>query len=156
METGQGCGGRQTGVHAGISARAPEAAQDYAPAYVQNMRQWLSRLTPEQEARARKVISAIHPQMHELRVLIHEKKAELEAFSYDSSTTPETLPRIGHELQRLRRRLTILLTILDTRLREEVGVPLGPLSDAEYWFSTEDSESGLDAAYPGAREPSLH
>ena len=63
--------------------------------------------------------------VNELRKSIMQKKNELAHLSYNQNTSPETLPRLGHELQQLRDELRDLLQRADQRMDNEVGVPLG-------------------------------
>ena len=89
------------------------------------MRAWLQQLSPSQRAKAQAVIDEYSPKVNELRKSIMQKKNELAHLSYNQNTSPETLPRLGHELQQLRDELRALLQRADQRMDNEVGVPLG-------------------------------
>ena len=90
-----------------------------------DMRTWLQQLSPAQRAKAQAVIDEYSPKVNELRKSIMLKKNELAHLSYNQTTSPETLPRLGHELQQLRDELRALLQRADQRMDTEVGVPLG-------------------------------
>ena len=93
---------------------------------VQDIDDWLEQLPPNQQNKARRIIDDARPRVRELRGRIREKMAELESLSYDQGTSPDTLPRLGRELQQLRDALRASLMDVDERLRREVGVSLGP------------------------------
>ena len=96
-----------------------------ADSHAADMRAWLQQLSPEQRAKAQAVIDEYSPKVNELRKSIMQKKNELAHLSYNQNTSPETLPRLGHELQQLRDELRALLQRADQRMDNEVGVPLG-------------------------------
>lgn len=102
--------------------------------YIGALRRWLGSLQPFQQERARRILRESQPDMSELRRAIREKKSELAALSYDRNTTPETLPRLGMELQELRATLLRKLQMLNNRLYFEAGVKLGPMGDSCYWL----------------------
>lgn len=103
--------------------------------YTRSVRQWLESLPAGQREQARKILQAAHPDVHALRVRIREKKAELEGLRFDSDTPPDTLPRIGLEIQMLRSQLRRRLNQISELLRTEVGVPMGPLGDEGFWLN---------------------
>ena len=73
------------------------------------MRTWLQQLSPAQRAKAQAVIDEYSPKVNDLRKSIMLKKNELAHLSYNQTTSPETLTRLGHELQQLRDVLRALL-----------------------------------------------
>lgn len=139
----------------GLSARASEPAESVeivAPSipdktlenrdlnlsteneYVEQIRDWLKSLQPLPQARARQILREAHPGLHDLRKAIYDKKAELASLSYDSKTEPEALPRLGQELQLLRRALRAELEKINQRLHTEAGVNMGPLGGEGFWL----------------------
>lgn len=118
--------------------------------YTRAVRQWLATLPPVQQVQARKILQAAHPGVHALRERIREKKAELAALSFDSATPPDTLPRLGRELQILREQLRRRLLLVSDQLRDEVGVSMGPLRDDGFWLSPpiDDQNSGTRPVPP--------
>lgn len=103
--------------------------------YTHSVRQWLERLPAGQREQARKILQEAHPDVHALRVRIREKKAELESLRFDSATPPDTLPRIGLEIQMLRSQLRRRLNQVSELLRNQVGVPMGPLGEEGFWLN---------------------
>ncbi|WP_165078803.1 MULTISPECIES: periplasmic heavy metal sensor [unclassified Desulfovibrio] len=103
--------------------------------YTRSVRQWLETLPEGQREQALKILQEAHPDVHALRVRIREKKAELESLRFDSTTPPDTLPRIGLELQMLRSQLRRRLLHISEVLRTEVGVPMGPLGEEGFWLN---------------------
>lgn len=96
---------------------------------VQDMDAWLEQLSPTQQAKARVIMDEVRPRIRELRARIRDTMAELESLSYDQGTSPETLPRLGRELQLLRDELRATLLEMDKRMLRETGVSLGsPMS----------------------------
>lgn len=102
--------------------------------YILAIRQWLDGLEPFQRERARQILREAHPDMRALRTAIREKKHELANLSFDHGTRPETLPRLGQELQALRKALRSKLDALGKRLRYEAGVSMGPLGGDGFWL----------------------
>lgn len=102
--------------------------------YVGALRRWLNSLQPFQQERARQILKEARPAMRDLRKAIREKKAELAELSFDRNTAPETLPRLGMELQQLRADLRHKLQMLSNRLYFEAGVRFGPLGDDGFWL----------------------
>ncbi len=91
---------------------------------------------PTRETEARYVDAIAHPALHDLRNRIREKKGELVSLSFDRNTPPETLPRLGQELQDLRDQLKSRLKEVEKRLNIEAGVTMGPLDGDALWLST--------------------
>lgn len=87
---------------------------------------WISRLPPDLQARARAVVAAHAPKLDGLHEGIRLKMGELVALRYDGETPPESLPRLGHELQELRDALHAEIIRMDEELRREIGVSPGP------------------------------
>ncbi|MDE5878443.1 MAG: hypothetical protein K2G99_00175, partial [Desulfovibrio sp.] len=122
--------------------------------YTRAVRRWLATLPPVQREQAHKILREAHPDVHVLRVRIREKKAELEGLRFDSATPPDTLPRIGLEIQTLRHRLRQRLLEISEQLRTEVGVPMGPVGEEGFWLNPQSLErpSGALTA-PGLGTP---
>lgn len=85
---------------------------------------WLRRLPPAQRCKAQAVLDAYAPQVQDLRRRIALKKNELMLLSYSQSTEPDSLSRMGQELQQLRDELRALLLRVRESLSAEVGAPL--------------------------------
>lgn len=103
--------------------------------YINAIRQWLATLPPMQRALTRRILRDAHPAMQSLRMAIREKKAQLASLSFDHDTKPEALPRLGQELQQLRRSLKQELQKLGDRLQREAGVSMGPLGGDSFWLA---------------------
>lgn len=93
---------------------------------VRDLDEWLQSLSPVQQAKAKSILEETRPRIKELRKRIQNKMVELESLSYDQETSPETLPRLGRELQLLRDELRAELLHMDDRMLREVGDSLGP------------------------------
>lgn len=93
---------------------------------VRDLDEWLQSLSPVQQAKAKSILEETRPRIKELRKRIQNKMVELESLNYDRETSPETLPRLGRELQLLRDELRAELLHMDDRMLREVGVSLGP------------------------------
>lgn len=122
----------------GLAAKArewSEPSQNSEIRYVYAIRKWLSSLNPDERAIAQKILREAHPRTRALRVAIREKKSQLAAISFDHHTRPETLPRLGQELQALRAALRQELKAVDQRLRDEAGIPTGPLGGDGFWLA---------------------
>lgn len=116
----QSTGADATG-HAEYAAPQEGSRQSSAVA----MKSWLQQLTPQQRLKAQAIIDTYSPHILELRESIARKKRELALLSYNQTTSPDTLPRLGQELQRLRDELQALLLRADQQMCTEVGVSLG-------------------------------
>ena len=112
-----------------------EPSQRSEEIYVQAIRDWLDSLPPRERDLTRRILREVHPAMSSLREAIRDKKAELASLSFSSDTRPETLPRLGQELQSLRRSLRDELEKLGERLRIEAGVKMGPLGGDGFWLA---------------------
>ena len=88
----------------------------------------LDLLPPQKCAKAIAIMDDFKKKSYSLRQLIETKKCELESLSFDQKTSPDTLPRLGYELQVLRDELRAVHMNADQRMRLEVGVPLGTLA----------------------------
>lgn len=129
-----------------LSSRANdwrEPSQNSEEIYVGAIRQWLAGLDPDQRARARLILRDAHPTMYSLRLAIRDKKAELAALSFDKNTPPETLPRLGQELQALRKSLRAELEKVSDRLKREAGVTMGPLGGDGFWLAPPREHGGI-------------
>lgn len=107
-----------------------EAEQEY----VKEIRAWLATLPEAKVKLARPILLEMHPALHELRKEIYNKRLELIALSYKKGTPPETLPRLGQQLQKLRMKLRSMLNEVNERLRKEAMVEMGPLAAEGFWL----------------------
>ena len=126
------------------AADAQDLSAEREAHYTMAVREWLATLPPVQREQARTILRAAHPGIHALRERIREKKAELAALSFDSATPPDTLPRLGRELQILREQLRRRLLLVSERLRGEVGVPMGPLTGDGFWLNPQPGDQASD------------
>lgn len=85
----------------------------------------LEQLPPQQRIKAAVIISEFSLRVFDLRQRIINKKHELEHLNFDKKTSPDTLSRLGWDLQVLRDELRSVLARADQRMRLEVGIPLG-------------------------------
>lgn len=102
--------------------------------YVDAIRAWLATLEPFKRERAREIMLEAHPELSALREAIRDKKSELASISFGKGMPPETLPRLGMELQKLRANLSAELKRVSERLRYEAGVDMAPPGDS-FWLS---------------------
>lgn len=109
--------------------------------YVLAIRNWLDDMDPQQRKIAYKILHEAHTDMRSLRIAIREKKKELATMSFNRHTTPEALPRLGQELQVLRKTLRNKLEKISMRLTQEAGVSMGPLDGDAFWLLPQDIES---------------
>lgn len=91
--------------------------------YLEN---WLNALSPTQRVKALTVLDDARPGITDLRRKIQDKKVQLQNLSYDRDTSPDTLSRLGRDLQILRDELRAAFSSLDERMRNEVGEALSP------------------------------
>lgn len=122
----------------GITARSNDWTEPSLTSenqYVLAIRNWLQSLEPPRREMARKIMRDAHPALHDLREAIRHTKAQLASISFGPDTKPETLPRLGLELQRLRAALHAELQQLKGRLAREAGVDMGPLGRDTFWLS---------------------
>lgn len=120
-----------------LAARADdwqEPSRKSEEIYVLAIRRWLDTLPPPQREITTKILREAHPALKNLRAAIREKKAELASLSFSSDTRPETLPRLGQELQTLRASLRAELEKLNRRLKSEAGARMGPLGGDGFWL----------------------
>lgn len=120
-----------------LSAKANdwrEPSQGSEVRYVLAMRRWLSSLDPQRRVLARQILRDSHPGLRALREAIREKKSQLASLSFDRNTKPETLPKLGKELQELRATLRQNLEIVNKRLQNEVGIELEPVGIDGFWL----------------------
>lgn len=125
-------------------ADAHDVSPEREERYTRSVRQWLDSLPAAQQKQARKILREAHPGVHALRVRIREKTTALAELRFNSATPPDTLPRLGQELQRLRAQLRLRLHTVNEQLRHEVGVPMGPLGEDGLWLTPlpDDPASG--------------
>lgn len=134
-----------------ISSKANEwhePSQESEEIYIQAIRQWLSSLPPQKRIITRKILKDAHPVMHSLRMAIREKKAQLSSLSFDSNTLPETLPRLGLELQKLKHTLKLELAKLGNRLKNEADVQMGPLGGDGFWLAPPANKANKSTFHP--------
>lgn len=103
--------------------------------YVQAIRDWLDSLPRNKRSLTRQILRDAHPSLSALREAIRDKKAELASLSFSKDTSPEALPRLGQQLQRLRSSLRDELEKLGERLKIEAGVQMGPLGGDGFWLA---------------------
>lgn len=117
------------------AAMPTEPSQASEDRYIKAMRMWLDSLDPFKQERARKILSSAHPSLQALREAIREKKQQLAGISFNKGMPPETLPRLGMELQQLRAHLSAELRRVSERLRYEAGVAMDPAAEDTFWLS---------------------
>ncbi|MBD5552848.1 MAG: hypothetical protein HDQ44_00775 [Desulfovibrio sp.] len=120
-----------------INSRSMDAAEPSLQSerqYVSAIRAWLDSLEPGQQERARKIMREAHSDLHALREAIRNKKHELASISFSKGMPPETLPRLGMELQHLRASLGQELRKVSDRLRKEAGVDVDAADAQTFWF----------------------
>lgn len=120
-----------------INSRSRDAAEPSLQSerqYVSAIRAWLDSLEPGQQERARKIMRDAHSELHGLREAIRNKKHELASISFNKGMPPETLPRLGMELQHLRASLGHELRKVSDRLRREAGVEVDANDTQTFWF----------------------
>lgn len=106
--------------------------------YVGAMREWLKTLAPLQREKAQKIMHNAHPYLKALREAIRNKKSQLASISFDRGMPPETLPRLGMELQQLRASLSRELQRVNELLRSEAGVRMDRVEGEAYWLFPPD------------------
>lgn len=109
--------------------------------YVLAVRAWLKTLEPKRREAVRRIMRDAHPVLRDLREAIRDKKEQLASIRFDRETRPETLPRMGIELQKLRAALHKELASLKERISREVGVDMGPLGNDTFWLPLPDSRN---------------
>lgn len=115
------------------------------------IRRWLSSMPSSQREITHKILLEAHPEIHALRSAIRDKKRELANLSFNMHTTPEALPRLGQELQALRRDLNSRLLKVTNRLKKEAGVSAGPLDGDSFWIIPQDSAPSAKPKSAAAR-----
>ena len=103
--------------------------------YKRSLLKWLDNLPQGQREKARKILNEAQADVQALRARIRQKKAELEALRLDSSTPPDTMPRIGVEIRSLRSQLRQRLLRVTELLRSEAGIPLDTPSPEGFWLN---------------------
>lgn len=114
----------------------PSAASEER--YVTAIRSWLATLAPFQREKARKIMVEAHPALQNLRNAIRDKKSELASLSFDRGMPPETLPRLGMELQQLRSCLNNELKKVNEKLRYEAGIKMDTSRQDSFWLFPPD------------------
>lgn len=108
--------------------------------YKQAIRSWLDQMPTPQRERTYEILHEAHPEIHALRIAIRNKKKELANLSFNRHTSPEMLPRLGQELQALRKILYSRLETINKRLQSEVGITMGPLEGDAFWLNPQDND----------------
>lgn len=90
------------------------------------MERWLADLPDHARTRAMIILEDARPALQDLHHQAFLKMEELRGLSFAGDTPPETLARLGMELQELRDRLRAAYHGVRERLRMEVGVDLPP------------------------------
>lgn len=116
-------------------AGSQEPSEESERLYMSAIAKWLEGLSPDQAARARAVIAEVHPELSAMRAAIRDKKNQLVHLSFGRDTPPETLPRLGQELQELRDKLAARLKDVEQRLKTEAGVSLETSDKDGFWLS---------------------
>lgn len=118
----------------GHAENAPEATKAVTTAddldidgCVAAARRWLDTLPPAKRELARGIMRQANPRAAALRRAINEKKNQLASINYSQGVAPEALPRLGLELQQLRRDLRSELQHTHLRLAREAYIILPPL-----------------------------
>lgn len=121
----------------GLHSRANdphEPSRESEERYVAAIRSWLDTLEPFQQEKARKIMRDAHPGLQALRDAIRDKKSQLASISFDRGMPPETLPRLGMELQKLRASLNRELEKVNDKLRYEAGIKMDTSNHDTFWL----------------------
>lgn len=124
---GLGCADIVAEEYAGPLPQAAEAGALDTDGCVAAARQWLDTLPPAKREIARAIMRQSNPRAAALRQAINEKKAQLAGVNFNRDVAPETLPRLGLELQQLRRDLRSELLRTHFRLSRDAYIILPPL-----------------------------
>lgn len=111
-----------------------EISDEAEKKYIGEMRAWLAALPEEKAKLVRPILMEAHPVLHDLREEIYNKRLELIEISYKKGTDPETLPRLGQQLQKLRKKLRGKLNEVNDRIRREASVEMGMLNAEGFWL----------------------
>lgn len=111
-----------------------EPSQASETRYVRAFNLWLGLLPENKRSIARKILADAHKPLAELREAIRNKKAELASISFDQSTSPRELSRLGVELQTLQAALYNRLNGVSRRMKEETGLEMGRLDPQSMWL----------------------
>lgn len=84
----------------------------------------LDSLPREKQGKAMAIVEDSLPTLRSIDCQISLKVEELNAMTFDNEQSPENLPRLGMELQRLREELRSALNMVNLRLQREVGVSM--------------------------------
>ncbi|MBD5641216.1 MAG: periplasmic heavy metal sensor [Desulfovibrio sp.] len=126
----------------GLHSRAnepQEPSRESEERYVEAIRTWLDTLEPVQQEKARQIMREAHPGLQALRDAIRAKKSQLAAISFDRGMPPETLPRLGMELQKLRASLNRELEKVNEKLRYEAGIRMDTSNHDTFWLFPPES-----------------
>ncbi|MBQ7739465.1 MAG: hypothetical protein IJT59_07420 [Desulfovibrionaceae bacterium] len=82
---------------------------------------WIGTLSDEKRLAARLKVAAHKNNITNLQATLRQKLAELRTLRYDSRSSPETLPRLGLELQEIRKKLLLEYDALTKGLNQTIG-----------------------------------
>lgn len=102
------------------SALAKETLSEALPQSELSM--WLETLSEEERFKAEAIVADHATRIQTLQLQIHQKLAALRALRFDSKSSPETLPRLGFELQTLKKEIGNVYYTLCLELRHSLGV----------------------------------
>ncbi len=84
----------------------------------------IDNLPEEQRLKAAAIVNDSLPRLQELDGRILGKVDELQSLTFSDNADPQALPKLGLDLQRLRRELLEALAAVNLRLQQEVGLQL--------------------------------
>ncbi len=84
----------------------------------------IDNLPEEQRIKAAAIVNDSLPRLQELDGRILGKVDELQSLTFSDNADPQALPKLGLDLQRLRRELLEALAAVNLRLQQEVGLEL--------------------------------
>ena len=84
----------------------------------------IDNLPREKQVKAMAIVEDSLPTLRSLDMQIGLKMQELSSMTFDSDESPQALPKLGMELQRLREELRKALNMVNLRLQNEVGVSM--------------------------------
>ena len=122
-----------------LSADAPPPAQTCTTDTA--VLDWLGTLSEDQRRTAEKILAEKNPQIQTLQLKIHQLLLALRALRYDDHSSPDTLPRLGYELQTLRLALRAEYETLSKTLVTHVGS--SPFPEKKHERQAEDARIPL-------------
>lgn len=102
--------------------------------YLEKIEEWLNTLHPLQRSKAIAILQEARPALQSLRRAIFEKRLELAALNFNSSTKPEILSILGQKLQNLREKLREKLEQVNLLLLNEAGIKMAPIGKEGFWL----------------------